>query len=118
MSEKAVASPMTPTARAGRKEEPTMTDEQINALAREYADLVKRLFPDTSDHIYRDKIFQAKNVIKLIMRDFCIVEKEKVLELYKKSMNAEQWGDRGDDNLYGGYVLETLFPELFKDEEK
>ena len=97
-----------------------MTDEQINDLAQEYA---KAVTPFSADEFYYELAFHRNEkefckAIKWLSERFCIVEKEKVKEAYTKAMNAEQWGDRGDDNLYGGYVLETLFPELFKDEEK
>lgn len=58
-----------------------MSDSEITALAREYADMLKHLFPDMPEHTYRDKMSQAKNVINIIMRRYCLVEKSKMQEL-------------------------------------
>ena len=43
-----------------------MKSEEITTLAREYADMLKHLFPDMPKHTYRDKMSQAKNVINII----------------------------------------------------
>lgn len=89
-----------------------MNDDQITALAREYADMLKHLFPDMPEHTYRDKMSQAKNVINIIMRRFCLVEKDKLQELEiarRAKEHGAVWLNR--------WEAERLFPEIGKEVE-
>lgn len=91
-----------------------MTDDQITALAREYAlktvshtRLLTTIADDTED------------VIRFLLRRFCLVEKEAVrkqFESAKRLIEARNYnkqcigvGSRG--------VLERLFPEIAKEVE-
>lgn len=91
-----------------------MTTDQINALAREYArEWADRVYVsyDNKDGIDVVSKIMARR-IKWLAQHCYIVDKESVKEQYAKSLEAEKWGDRDDNNLYGGYVIETLFPEI------
>lgn len=89
-----------------------MADDQITALAREYADMLKHLFPDMPEHTYRDKMSQAKNVINIIMRRFCLVEKSKIEEL-EIARRAKEHGAV----WLNQWEAESLFPEIAKEVE-
>lgn len=95
-----------------------INNDQINDLARKYADMLKHLFPDMPEHTYRDKMSQARNVINIIKRDFCIVEKGKLeAELHKIKLALGDGGrsEREDDiNFEEEYFMRTVYPELFK----
>lgn len=121
------ASPTTLTARAIRKEEPTMTDEQINAIAREYAveitkDMAKNL--DESSPMLKDTVHVNTNYVKLFLKWFsnryAIVEKSKLTEEYYEAEftcgNVDPCSETFKTNLAQKSLLERLFPELFKNE--
>lgn len=96
-----------------------MKPEQITALAREYADGLKHLFPDMPEHTYRDKMAQARNVIRLIQRDYCLVEKEGLKKKYAE-LESEWMMAKGTD-VYTALTklefFESLFPEIAKEVE-
>ena len=92
-----------------------MTDTEITALAREYAE-----FTDMSpvDKKNISAIFEC--FLKYTLRRYCLVEKEAVLKQFesaKRLIDARDYnkkcigvGSRG--------VLERLFPDLRKEEEE
>lgn len=94
-----------------------MKESEITALAREYADMLKHLFPDMPEHTYRDKMSQAKNVVNIIMRRYCLVEKSKIKEVW--SMITDVYLDHGHITYDGARYLfnEVLFPEIGKEVE-
>lgn len=94
-----------------------MKESEITALAREYADMLKHLFPDMPEHTYRDKMSQAKNVVNIIMRRYCLVEKSKIKEVW--SMITDVYLDHGHITYDGARYLfnEVLFPEIAKEVE-
>lgn len=100
-----------------------MTQEEITALAREYADMLKHLFPDMPEHTYRDKMSQAKNVIGIIMRRYCLVEKEAVRKEYQETCERETYATEHKNELYAELfkmrrlTLKSLFPGLGKEVE-
>lgn len=109
----------------------TITDQQITAIAREYAeDATKAMAGDPNlsasdlNGIKRDVAEYAEEVIRFILRTHCIVSKEKVNEAYQKALNQIA-GGRGYDipriESYGTgkqKVLESLFDaETFKNSE-
>jgi hypothetical protein len=94
-----------------------MKESEITALAREYADMLKHLFPDMPEHTYRDKMSQAKNVVNIIMRRYCLVEKSKIKEVW--SMITDVYLDHGHITYDEARYLfnEVLFPEIAKEVE-
>ena len=99
-----------------------MKESEITALAREYADMLKHLFPDMPEHTYRDKMSQAKNVVNIIMRRYCLVEKSKVVAEYKnvaKAVKAKREYNLtlSEDKLAKADLLFDLFPEIAKEVE-
>lgn len=98
-----------------------MTDPEITALAREYADMLKHLFPDMPEHTYRDKMSQAKNVINIIMRRYCLVEKERVKDEYHEAKfacgNVDPCSETWATYQAQKSVLERLFSEIAKEVE-
>ena len=94
-----------------------MKESEITALPREYADMLKHLFPDMPEHTYRDKMSQAKNVVNIIMRRYCLVEKSKIKEVW--SMITDVYLDHGHITYDGARYLfnEVLFPEIAKEVE-
>lgn len=90
-----------------------MNDDQITALAREYAELTDG---SPADIAYITAI--AENTIRFLLRRFCLVEKETVKEQYAKWM--QQFCDTRDiaaKEYAGGWIsaLESIFPEIAKD---
>lgn len=103
-----------------------MNDDQITALAREYAEegaedvgLPNCLQNETFGLV----VTETECVIKWLLRRFCLVEKSKVEEAYKACASMR------DDNLSpniesailhhrgveGVRVLKSLFPEIAKE---
>lgn len=72
-----------------------MDDNQITALAREYAE---GMYPNLSDKIISlrtQEIKEAEGVIRFLLRRFCLVEKSKATELCRLTL------DHGDSVDYG-----------------
>lgn len=95
-----------------------LTPEEIKKIAREYADGLAKWFPELNErNKYRDKVAQAGNVIRLILRDYCIVPKSKAREL--RQLVADNTG-RIDHGLIDGlsdWVELNLGTELFNEEK-
>ena len=106
-----------------------MTDEQITAIAREYAEeTIKGTdFDDMPGSLRRSVLeMNAKTMekkLKWLLRRFCLVEKNKVEEMY---LNAKIAIVKGYDENLGGMmavgsasksILESLFPDLGKEVE-
>lgn len=98
-----------------------MTPEQITEIAREYAeDVVKTFrnaFGDLPDCAYDDtrdtSKDNAEDVIRFLLRRYCLVEKSKLEEL-DIAFRAKHYGivvlNQGD--------IERLFPEIAKEVEE
>lgn len=108
-----------------------LTDQQITDIAREYG---KEKANEYSYAIYRDPdtkrqikacsiANQAAPIIRWLSKRFCLVEKSKLIEEYRKCMLIQM-----DDspNLSAEYVgnaaakmelIELLFPEIAKEVE-
>lgn len=88
-----------------------MSDPEISALAREYAELTDGSPADIS---YITAI--AENTIRFLLRRFCLVEKKDVEAKYRQA--KERYSDTNADDtdtvMYGGRIslLEYLFPEI------
>lgn len=101
-----------------------MTDPEITALAREYAE---EIYPNLSDKIISrrtQEIKEAERVIRFLLRRFCLVEKSKVKDVY---MSARKDVKDGYKSKIGGMVamggvkealLESLFPDFGKEVEE
>lgn len=75
-------------------------EDQIAALAREYAE---EMYPNLSDKIISLKtqtIKEAEGVIRFLLRRFCLVEKSKATELCRLTL------DHGDSVDYG--IIDSL----------
>ena len=100
-----------------------MTDEQIAALAREYAE---EYYTSRGLLAPRHYEYMAKDVIDLVLRKHCIVEKSKLKaekgrcdKLLDNAMTDPQKHLTTIARVGGRLaLLEILFPELFKDKEK
>lgn len=90
-----------------------MNDDQINALAREYAG---EIYPYLSDEIISLRTLEVKNaelLIRFLLRRFCLVEKSKVDELeiaHRAKEHGAVWLNQ--------WEAELLFPEIAKEVEK
>ncbi len=103
-----------------------MTDEQINTIAREYAEQTDG---SPVDIAYRKIV--VEDAFRFLLRRYCIVEKSKVEREYQKSKDIIQMMDvlYGEDNLPIGDesiskqrekidLLESLFPGIAKEVEE
>lgn len=105
-----------------------MNDDQITALAREYAE-------ETSAYEYlkdNPKSTSAKKILDITVRDasavlrwlstrFCLVEKKKVIEAYKAELLNKRVDDycgvKDDTDAARLELLHSLFPEIAKEVE-
>lgn len=107
-----------------------MTDPEITALAREYAeDATKTMVsdPNLSDtdinEIKRDVSEYAEEILRFLLRRFCLVEKSKVEDVYQRAKNTERDGEDLKLPLLcrtgrvQRILLESLFPSLGKEVE-
>lgn len=107
-----------------------MNDDQITALAREYAEgqgkhAREHGFPESfiKDMLeFNEKDF--KSVLEFLLRRYCLVEKKQVIEEYKSAKHDSKMVHRG--RLYTMLavvnarkaLLESLFPEIAKEVEE
>lgn len=106
-----------------------MDEDQITALAREYAE-EENPISDYNEHnmFYRNIALgvdreKAEQVITWLLRRFCLVEKSKVEEEYKSAKHDSKMAHR--EKLYTMLavasarkaLLESLFPEIGKEVE-
>lgn len=94
-----------------------MTDEQITTLAREYAEKTVSMRHTTG--IVAD---EAEDVIRFLLRRYCLVEKSKIGEAYKDAQK-DQHNSEGDFALTlagrnRSAVLIDLFPEIGREVEE
>lgn len=93
-----------------------MNNDQITALAREYAE-----FTDLSPVDKKSISAICENFLKFTLRRYCLVEKSKILEAYKDAQK-DQYNSEGDFALTlagrnRSAVLIDLFPEIAKEVE-
>lgn len=101
-----------------------MTDPKITALAREYAEESANEVGvkfDPQDWACTNCTIEAKNVIKFLLRRFCLVEKSKVESVYNTTWNS--WYhtldvETKEKNQCVLDVLHFLFPEIAKEVEE
>lgn len=93
-----------------------MNDDQITALAREYAE-----FTDLSPVDKKNISAICENFLKYTLRRFCLVEKSKVEKEYHEAKftcgNVDPCSETFATSLAQKSVLERLFPEIGKEAE-
>lgn len=104
-----------------------MNDDQITALAREYAEEATKTMtsdPNLSatdlNGIKHDVAEYAEEVIRFLLRRFALVEKGKVNEMYKTAMEVSRLPKSVEARGYAIsrlQTLESLFPEIAKEVE-
>ncbi len=90
-----------------------MSEEEITALAREYAEEKASIMQGSLG----TKI-QAELVIRFLLRRFALVEKGKVNEMYKTAMEVSSLPKSVEARGYAIsrlQTLESLFPEIAKE---
>lgn len=92
-----------------------MDNDQITALAREYAE-----FTDTAEVNKKYISAICENFFKYMLRRYCLVEKEAVRKEYQDSYkNYKTAGDArplSQQHFRGRcFALESLFPEIAKE---
>lgn len=97
-----------------------MTDDQITALAREYAEWICP-YKDKSANLSILDIREAERLIHFLLRRYCLVEKSKVEEVYKNTKSykseLEPFSRQSDCCSVKLRLLESLFPEIAKEVE-
>lgn len=90
-----------------------MTQEEITALAREYAEEIYRGSAEFIDEV--------EQVICWLTRRYCLVGKERVKDEYHEAKftcgNVDPCSDTFVSSLAQKSVLERLFPEIAKEVE-
>jgi len=98
-------------------------EEEITALAREYAEEIRPYNDKTAPLSILD-IREAERLIRFLLRRYCLVEKSKVAEEYKRAIETNRNGkETGAYSLctMGSarkVLLESLFPEIAKEVEE
>lgn len=102
-----------------------MNEDQITALAREYAEeYTKKKYPNVPGYV-RERIVEGRlehmeDFIPWLLRRYCLVEKKDVEAKYQEA--KERYFNPDDEiekTMYGGRMsmLEYLFPEITKEVE-
>lgn len=100
-----------------------MDNDQITALAREYAkEYTKKNYPNVPGHV-RERIVEGRlehmeDFIPWLLRRYCLVEKKQLIEEYKSAKHDSKMAHR--ERLYTVLsvasarkaLLESLFPEI------
>ena len=104
-----------------------MTPEQITAIAREYAEEeIATELPNITDYAKERTISavagRTENVIRFLLRRYCLVEKSKVKQIYQAKQHI-----LANQNVFGAIVateasaekrlMLCLFPEIAKEVE-
>ena len=109
-----------------------MDDHEITALAREYAEEIRkdilpffpRPLPDSMEVLVKKDQEEAERLICFLLRRFCLVEKKQVIEVYKSAKYDSKMMHR--ERLYTMFavasarkaLLESLFPEIAREVEE
>lgn len=110
---------MTPFASGCFFYEIIMTDKEITALALEYANATPKI-ADLKTPYFREYEKAYADMLRFLLRRFCLVEKKDVEAKYKEA--KERYFNPDDEmekTMYGGRMslLEYLFPEIAKEME-
>lgn len=95
-----------------------MTDIEITALAREYAEEMCAHMEDDfiKDEAVRDNELAFQMAVEHLSRRFYLVEKSRAKTKYKEALAALESNDN-EDVKWGTYrlsLLDSLFPEIAK----
>lgn len=107
-----------------------MSNEEITALAREYAEEIFKndeSNPDLSICLLNDIKFEAaadfEEKLRFLLRRYCLVEKSKLIEEYKSAVSTVGKPNFCDTiriseiEVAKKILLESLFPEITKEVE-
>lgn len=104
-----------------------MDNDQITALAREYAEeIIKGKPSEELPNCLKNSMLTMNTeyvaeIFRWLMRRYCLVEKSKVEEEYKEAKftcgNVDPCSDTFAASLAQKSVLERLFPEIGKEVE-
>ena len=104
-----------------------MTDDQITALAREYAEekVDPRGFSKRTYEVLVDENAEyVEDVIRFLLRRYCLVEKETIRKEYQETCGRETYATEHKNELYAKLfkmkrlTLASLFPEIAKEVEE
>ena len=99
-----------------------MTDQEINDLAREYAEEATKadagdpnLSASDINEIKRDVAEYAEEILRFLSQRFCLVEKSKATEICRLTL---EHGDSVDYGLIDGLtdIVCEIFPEQYQQE--
>lgn len=97
-----------------------MNNDQITALAREYAEEI-RPYKDKTAPLSILDIREAERLIRFLLRRYYLVEKSKAREAYKDAQKDQHNSERDFALTLAGRnrsaVLIDLFPEIAKEVE-
>ena len=95
-----------------------MTDQQITALAREYAEeriKKKGLVGKDANMLFEAICSNIEKFLPWLLRRYCLVEKEKVRVIrWRKVYNAEDIRSKFTEEC----LIDALFPDLGKEVEE
>lgn len=106
-----------------------MTDPEITALAREYAEEIRkdtfpffpRPLPNSMEVLVQKDQKEAEKLIRFLLRRYCLVEKSKLREAYKDAQKDQYNTERDFALTLAGRnrsaVLVELFPEIAEEVE-
>ena len=107
-----------------------ITDDQLTALAREYAEEMCTHMEDDfiKDEAIRDNMLAFQMAVNRLSQLYCLVEKSKLIEEYKTYSSLRDNNSllslnialvtRHDRGVDGIRVLKSLFPEIEKEVEE
>lgn len=96
-----------------------MNDDQITALAREYAEEEYKTLNLPTDHT-EVSAYRYMDFARFLLRRYCLVEKSKLKTKHKEALAALESNDN-EDVKWGTYrlsLLKSLFPEIGKEVEE
>lgn len=96
-----------------------MNDEQITAVAREYAEEEYKTLNLPTDHT-EVSAYRYMDFARFLLRRYCLVEKSKLKTKHKEALAALESNDN-EDVKWGTYrlsLLKSLFPEIGKEVEE
>lgn len=102
-----------------------MDKEQITALAREYAEEHVEQYGfsrSTYEELIEEKTEQVGNILRWMLRNFCIVEKDAVRKEYREATSHVTEAIKNKSPLSEScgkgkrLAIKSLFPEIGKEE--
>ncbi|MCM1220085.1 MAG: hypothetical protein NC548_36900 [Lachnospiraceae bacterium] len=90
-----------------------MTEEQIKAIAEEYADSFGNDKSYRNDPCYGGHVVEAEDVIEWLCEKYCIAEREKVKALHDNIFSAIMYAHDEDDWQDAGHYILDVMPRRF-----